>query len=63
MMNHLEIHDSRTGNHFEWNGSHTVNVFGPNGKVFDVFSFGFNADGSRPTFEEFCAAVARWIGE
>jgi hypothetical protein len=62
MLTNLEIHDSLRGNHFEWNGAHTVNVFGPDGKVFDVFSFGFDL-GLGPTFVDFCCAVVDWIGD
>lgn len=56
----LSIIDNETGNTFEWNGSHTVNVFGPNGKVFDAFSFGFNEHGTPPAFVEFAQAVMDW---
>lgn len=58
----LDLHDSRSGLTYVWNGSHTVNIF-QNGKEIDVFTFGFNAHGIPPTFEEFVAAVNRRSGE
>ena len=54
--------DSRHGLTYEWNGSHTVNIW-QDGKEVDVFTFGFNANGIAPTFNEFVAAVNRRIGE
>ena len=62
MIHNLMIHDMDTGNHFEWNGSHTVNIFGGNGKVFDAFTFGFDL-GLGPTFVDFCCAVADWVSD
>ena len=59
----MELHDSRTGFVYSWNGSHTVNVFDSWGKEVDVFTFGFTSDGSVPTWEEFAAAVSRRVGE
>lgn len=57
----LELHDSRSGLRYVWNESHTVNVYDHGGKAVDCFSFGFSSDDSRPSFLEFCAAVARRI--
>lgn len=56
----LELHDSRSGWTYVWNGSHTVNVYDNGNNEVDCFTFGF---GTEPTFEDFCAAVARRIGE
>jgi hypothetical protein len=60
-MFRLCIIDNETGNTFDWNGSHTVEISGIDGKVFDVMSFGFNEHGTRPTFAEFASAVERWV--
>lgn len=59
----LELHDSRSGLRYVWNEAHTVSIYDRAGDEIDCFSFGYMADGSRPTFTEFCAAVARRIGE
>jgi hypothetical protein len=56
-VHRLSITDSESGYTFEWNGSHTVEIRGVNGKVFDVFSFGFNEFGTPPAFVEFAQAV------
>jgi ribonucleotide monophosphatase NagD (HAD superfamily) len=56
----LELHDSRSGWTYVWNGSHTVNVYDNGNNEVDCFTFGFDKE---TTFEDFCAAVARWIGE
>jgi len=55
------LNDSRFGLTYEWNGSHTVNVW-QNGQEIDCFTFGFNAHGVPPTFDEFVAAVNRRQG-
>jgi hypothetical protein len=57
----LELHDSRTGLKYVWNESHTVSIYNTWGDEIDCFSFGYTADGSKPTFIEFCAAVSRRI--
>ena len=59
----LDLHDSRQDLTYVWNESHTVNVYNRDGEEIDCFTFGFSADGSTPTFLEFCAAVNRRIGE
>jgi hypothetical protein len=59
----LELHDSRTGLRYVWNESHTVSIYNREGEEIDCFTFGFMADGSRPTFVEFCAAVNRRMTE
>ena len=58
----LDLHDSRTGFTYRWNESHTVNVY-QNNQEIDCFTFGFNASGTPPTFNEFVAAVNRRIAE
>ena len=58
----LDLHDSRQDLTYVWNESHTVNVY-QNNKEIDYFEFGYQADGSRPTFVEFCAAVNRRMTE
>lgn len=58
----LDLHDSLRGHSYVWNESHTVNVY-QNNQEIDCFTFGFNADGSTPTFLEFCAAVNRRMAE
>jgi hypothetical protein len=60
-MFHLLILDDETGNTFEWNGSLTVNVHGPDGKVFDVFSLAWKPEGN--TFLDFAASVERYTEE
>ena len=62
-MHRLCILDNETGITFEWNGSHTVELRDAFGKVFDVFSFGMNERGTRPTFVEFADAVESWLSE
>jgi len=62
-MHHLSIIDSETGITFDWNGSHTVELRDASGKVFDVFSFGYNERGLRPQFGEFAGAVETWTKE
>lgn len=62
-MSALDLHDSRTGFTYRWNGSHGVNIYNRWGDETDYFTFGFTADGSRPTFEEFVAAVNRRMEE
>ncbi len=57
----IELHDSRTGNRYVWNESHGVSIYNTWGDEIDYFEFGYTADGSRPTFIEFCAAVSRRI--
>jgi hypothetical protein len=57
----IELHDSRTGNRYVWNESHGVSIYNTWGDEIDYFEFGYTADGSRPTFIEFCAAVNRRI--
>lgn len=59
----LELFDSREGLSYVWNESHTVNIYDHGGNEIDCFSFGYNAQGTRPTFLDFCAAVSRRIGE
>lgn len=55
----LDLHDSRSGFTYRWNESHGVSIYNREGDEIDYFTFGFQADGSRPTFIEFCAAVNR----
>ena len=62
-MFRLSIIDNESGYTFEWNGSHTVEIRAASGKVVDVFSFGFNEKGKRPTFVEFAAATEKWLSE
>lgn len=57
------LHDSLRGHSYVWNGSHTVNIYNRDGEEIDCFTFGFSADGSTPTFLEFCAAVNRRMAE
>ena len=52
------LRDSRNDLTYVWNESHTVNVY-QNNQEIDCFTFGFNADGTPPTFDEFVAAVNR----
>lgn len=59
----LDLHDSRTGVTYRWNESHGVSIYSSAGTEIDYFEFGYKADGSRPTFVEFCAAVNRRIEE
>ena len=59
----LDLHDSRTGSTYRWNESHGVSIYNREWEEVDYFTFGFTADGSRPTFEEFVAAVNRRIAE
>jgi hypothetical protein len=54
----IELHDSRSRLQYVWNGSHTVNVYDHGGNEVDCFTFGFDKE---PTFEDFCAVVARRI--
>ena len=56
------IHDSRQDLTYVWNESHTVNVY-QNNQEIDCFTFGFNANGTTPTFDEFVAAVNRRMEE
>jgi len=63
MMFRLSIIDSESGYTFEWNGSHTVEIRAASGKVCDVFSFGMNEKGTRPTFAEFAKATESWLSE
>ena len=56
------IRDSRQDLTYVWNESHTVNVY-QNNQEIDCFTFGFNADGTTPTFDEFVAAVNRRMEE
>jgi len=58
----LDLHDSRQDLTYVWNESHTVNVY-QNNKEIDCFTFGFNANGTKPTFDEFVAAVNRRMEE
>lgn len=55
--------DSRSGFSYVWNGSHGVSIYNREGDEIDYFTFGYQADGSDPTFMEFVAAVNRRIGE
>jgi hypothetical protein len=57
----IELHDSRTGNRYVWNESHGVSIYNTWGDEIDYFEFGYTADGSSPTFIEFCATVNRRI--
>ena len=59
----LELHDSRKGLRYVWNGSHTVSIYNAWGDEIDCFSFGYVANGTPPTFLEFCAAVNRRAGD
>ena len=59
----LDLHDSRTGFTYRWNESHGVSIYNREGDEIDYFTFGYQADGSTPTFLEFCAAVNRRIYE
>ena len=59
----LDLFDSRTGFTYRWNESNGVSIYNREGEEIDYFTFGFTADGSRPTFIEFCAAVNRRIAE
>lgn len=54
----LDLHDSRTGLTYVWNESYTVNIY-RDGVEVDCFTFGFNLDGRRPSFDDFVAAVNR----
>ena len=56
------IHDSRQDLTYVWNESHTVNVY-QNNQEIDCFTFGFSANGTTPTFDEFVAAVNRRMEE
>ena len=56
------IRDSRQNLTYVWNESHTVNVY-QNNQEIDCFTFGFNANGTTPTFDEFVAAVNRRMEE
>lgn len=56
------LRDSRHDLTYVWNESYTVNVY-QNNQEIDCFTFGFNADGTPPTFDEFVAAVNRRIDE
>lgn len=56
------LRDSRHDLTYVWNESYTVNVY-QNNQEIDCFTFGFNADGTAPTFDEFVAAVNRRQGE
>ena len=56
------IRDSRQDLTYVWNESHTVNVY-QNNQEIDCFTFGFNANGTTPTFDEFVAAVNRRMEE
>ena len=58
----LDLHDSRQDLTYVWNESHTVNVY-QNNQEIDCFTFGFNANGTTPTFDEFVAAVNRRMEE
>ena len=55
----LDLHDSRTGRTYRWNESHGVSIYNREWEEIDYFTFGYQADGSTPTFVEFCAAVNR----
>ena len=59
----LDLHDSRTGLTYRWNESHGVSIYNREWEEIDYFEFGYTADGSRPTFVEFCAVVNRRIAE
>lgn len=57
----LTVHDSRDGLTYEWNGSHTVNIYNLQGRNIDVFTFGFNANGDTPTEQDFLSALGRHL--
>ena len=59
----LDLHDSRTGRTYRWNESHGVSIYNREWEEIDYFTFGYQADGSTPTFVEFCAAVNRRMEE
>lgn len=59
----LDLHDSRTGRTYRWNESHGVSIYNREWEEIDYFTFGYQADGSTPTFVEFCAAVNRRIAD
>lgn len=56
------LHDSLRGHSYVWNGSHGVSIYNREGDEIDYFTFGYQADGSTPTFLEFVAAANRRIG-
>lgn len=53
--------DSRENLTYEWNGSYIVNVW-KDGVEIDCYTFGFNAEGTPPTYIEFIATVNRRKG-
>ena len=59
----LDLHDSRSGRTYRWNESHGVSIYNREWEEIDYFTFGYQADGSTPTFVEFCAAVNRRMEE
>ena len=59
----FDLHDSRSGLTYRWNESHGVSIYNREWEEVDYFEFGYMADGSRPSFVEFCAAVSRRTGE
>jgi len=59
----LDLHDSRTGRTYRWNESHGVSIYNREWEEIDYFTFGYQADGSTPTFVEFCAAVNRRMAD
>lgn len=59
----LDLHDSRTGFTYRWNESHGVIIYNREWEEIDYFTFGFNASGAAPTFDEFVAAVNRRMTE
>lgn len=59
----LDLHDSRTGFTYRWNESHGVSIYNREWEEIDYFTFGFNANGTTPTFDEFVAAVNRRMEE